>query len=253
MPDEGAPLSPKEHLLSADEIIELASVFVANGVRKIRLTGGEPTVRKDLVDIVRRLSNLGLDSLGMTSNGIALSRKLPALVEAGLTHLNISLDTLDEHQFELMTRRRGHSAVLKTIQEATALVRNGQLRSLKINVVVINKLNDHEVPAFVEFAKDLPLSVRFIEYMPFDGNHWSTTKLVPSARLLANIASHYPIGQVEAITPGISETARTYRVKGHQGTFGFISSMTDHFCAGCSRLRLGADGRLKVRKGRDAR
>lgn len=107
MPDEGAPLSPKENLLTTDEIIRIARLFVANGVRKIRLTGGEPTIRKDLVEIVERLSALGLESLGMTSNGIALSRKLPDLVKAGLTHLNISLDTLDEHKFELMTRRRG--------------------------------------------------------------------------------------------------------------------------------------------------
>lgn len=107
MPEEGAQLSPKEDLLSSNEIVRLASLFVANGVRKIRLTGGEPTVRQDLLDIVSRLSALGLDSLGMTSNGIALSRKLPDLVKAGLTGLNISLDTLDPHKFELMTRRRG--------------------------------------------------------------------------------------------------------------------------------------------------
>lgn len=109
MPEEGAPLSPKENLLSTEEIVRIASLFVANGVRKIRLTGGEPTIRKDLLDIVSRLSALGLDSLGMTSNGIALSRKLPDLVKAGLTGLNVSLDTLDPHKFELMTRRRGMS------------------------------------------------------------------------------------------------------------------------------------------------
>lgn len=194
----------------------------------------------------------------MTSNGIALSRKLPALIAAGLTHLNISLDTLDEHKFELMTRRRGHSTVLKVIEQAAALrstveegthpSSNRGLRSLKINVVVINRLNDHEVSSFVELTRHLAVSVRFIEYMPFDGNKWSTTKLVPSAKLLADITSKYQHIGVQALTPAVSETTRTYRIQGHAGSFGFISSMTDHFCAGCSRLRLGTDGSLKVRQ-----
>jgi cyclic pyranopterin phosphate synthase len=278
MPENGAPLSPKEHLLTTDEIVRLAGLFVKNGVRKIRLTGGEPTVRRDLPEIVgkshvatlsslgisadlsrftiERLSALGLESLGMTSNGLALARKLPGLVEAGLTSLNISLDTLDEHKFELMTRRRGHSAVLNAIKQAASLHASSspssssmpgrRLKNLKLNVVVINGLNDAEVPAFVELTQDLPISVRFIEYMPFSDNRWSTSKLVPSADLLAKISAQHPIGTVKAITPGISDTAREYTVQGYKGSFGFISSMTDHFCSGCSRLRIQADGGMKV-------
>lgn len=202
MPEEGAPLSPKEHLLTTDEVVKLASIFVSNGVRKIRLTGGEPTVRKDLPEIVgkasvparapcyscivvlicsvpvfsERLSALGLTSLGMTSNGIALSRKLPSLLKAGLTHLNVSLDTLDPFKFELMTRRRGHSTVLKVLEQASELTNaasfeSSRLKSLKLNVVIINGVNDEEVPAFVELTKNLPISIRFIEYMPFDGEY----------------------------------------------------------------------------------
>jgi len=273
MPDEGAPLSPKENLLTTDEIVRLAGLFVQNGVKKIRLTGGEPTVRKDLVEIVERLSALGLESLGMTSNGIALSRKLPALVQAGLTHLNISLDTLDEHKFELMTRRRGHKTVLGAIAQASELLPSGaattagddgpRLQSLKLNVVVINNVNSDEVLDFVALTRDTDIAVRFIEYMPFDGNKWSTKKLVASADLLEKIATRYgPAAQraglpgstsgqgqgqnIVALTPGNSDTARTYRVEGHKGSFGFISSMTDNFCSGCSRLRMGADGSMKV-------
>lgn len=298
MPEEGAPLSPKEHLLTTDEVVKLASIFVSNGVRKIRLTGGEPTVRKDLPEIVgkasvparaqryscedvlicsvlvfsERLSALGLTSLGMTSNGIALSRKLPSLVKAGLSHLNVSLDTLDPFKFELMTRRRGHSTVLKVLEQASELTNaasfeSSRLKSLKLNVVIMNGVNDEEVPAFVELTKNLPISIRFIEYMPFDGeypesrkvaqlasndmlhfagNKWSTSKMVASSQLLSRIRSSSPPGSIEAITPEPSDTARIYRRAGHAGSFGFISSMTDHFCSGCSRLRLGADGSMKV-------
>lgn len=209
MLEEGAPFSPREHLLTTDEVVKLASVFVSNGVRKIRLTGGEPTVRKDLPEVVgayslfaassrkirasltnlpmfrslERLSALGLQSLGMTSNGIALPRKLPALVKAGLTHLNISLDTLDPFKFELMTRRRGHSTVLKVIEQASALMNGNSfeasgMRSLKLNVVIINNVNDGEVLSFVELTKNLPISIRFIEYMPFDGERTATLPVV---------------------------------------------------------------------------
>ena len=254
MPSEGAPLSPKEHLLSTDEIIRLASIFVERGgVRKIRLTGGEPTIRRDLAEVISRLAALtGVESIGMTSNGIALGRKLKELVDSGLTGLNISLDTLDEHKFELMTRRRGHSAVLSAIKQAADLLppaadpSKPHLHSLKLNVVIISALNSDEVTQFVELTRELPISVRFIEYMPFDGNRWSTQKLVPSADLLARISANYPATELEAVQPGVSDTARIYRIKGYKGSFGFISSMTDHFCSGCSRLRIAADGRMKV-------
>lgn len=127
-----------------------------------------------LATYLERLSALGLQSLGMTSNGIALPRKLPALVKAGLTHLNVSLDTLDPFKFELMTRRRGHSTVLKVLEQAAALMQGTSvgasgLKSLKLNVVIINNVNDEEILSFVELTKNLPISVRFIEYMPFDG------------------------------------------------------------------------------------
>ncbi|BGP14861.1 hypothetical protein JCM10213v2_002816, partial [Rhodosporidiobolus nylandii] len=235
MPEAGVPLLPPDNLLTTDEVERVAKLFVEQGVRKIRLTGGEPTVRRDIVDVV--------DSLGITSNGIALKRKLPALVAAGLTHLNLSLDTLDEFKYELMTRRRGFSAVMESLEVAKGLAKDG-LRT-KINVVVIRGLNDHEVPDFVELTRDSDITVRFIEYMPFEDNRWSTTKLVPSAELLASVASRHAL-PLQKLQDAQSDTTRAYRVPGYRGSFGFISSMTDHFCGTCSRLRVGADGGVKV-------
>ncbi|RDX51907.1 molybdenum cofactor biosynthesis prote [Lentinus brumalis] len=244
MPSEGIELSPPDHLLSDDEIIRLATLFVRNGVTKIRLTGGEPTVRKGIVEIVGRLNALrqyGLQSIGMTTNGIALHRKLPALVENGLTHLNISLDTLDPFKFEIMTRRMGHNAVLRSLHTA---LQSPELQSVKLNVVVMRGLNDHEVPDFVEMTRESRVSVRFIEFMPFTGNKWDKAKMVPTTELLARIQMRYP--ELRKGSDELNDTARSYIIPGHLGSFGFISSMSDHFCGSCNRLRLTADGQIKV-------
>ncbi|KAH8099835.1 molybdenum cofactor biosynthesis prote [Cristinia sonorae] len=244
MPEEGIELSPNGKLMTDDEVVRLATLFVKNGVTKIRLTGGEPTVRKGLVDLVGRLNELrdhGLQAIGMTTNGIALHRRLPALVQNGLTHLNISLDTLDPFKFEIMTRRRGHDAVLKSIDTALA---SSELRSVKLNVVVIKGLNDGEVLDFLEMTKDQALSVRFIEFMPFTGNKWDKAKMLPSSQLLARIEEKHPL--VMKVSDELNDTARNYLIPGYQGSFGFISSMSDHFCGSCNRLRLTADGQIKV-------
>ncbi|KAI0363626.1 molybdenum cofactor biosynthesis prote [Pilatotrama ljubarskyi] len=244
MPSEGVELSPPEHILTDDEVIRLATLFVKSGVTKIRLTGGEPTIRKGIVHLVGRLHALrryGLQSIGMTTNGIALYRKLPALVENGLTHLNVSLDTLDPFKFEIMTRRMGHDAVLRSIETALG---SQELQSVKLNVVVIKGLNDHEVLDFVEMTKDSRLSVRFIEFMPFTGNKWDKAKMVPSSELLDRIRARYPA--VRKASDELNDTARSYIIPGHAGSFGFISSMSDHFCGSCNRLRLTADGQIKV-------
>ncbi|GAA5975395.1 hypothetical protein JCM10908_005148 [Rhodotorula pacifica] len=244
MPEQGVPLMPNENRLTVDEIDRVARVFVRHGVRKIRLTGGEPTVRRDLVEIVERLNtNSQLESLGLTSNGIALKRKLPALVAAGLTHLNLSLDTLDPFKYELMTRRRGFERVLESLELAQKLKERG-LRQTKINMVVIRGVNDHEVPDFVQLTRDQDITVRFIEYMPFEDNRWSTQKLVPSSTLLSHLETLHP--NLLKLRDATSDTTRAYAVPGWRGSFGFISSMTDHFCGTCSRLRIGADGGVKV-------
>jgi molybdenum cofactor biosynthesis enzyme MoaA len=170
MPAEGVQLSSNDKLLSTDEILRLARLFVSEGVTKIRLTGGEPTVRPDIIELVQGIGELkqhGLVNLGMTSNGIALKRKLPKLVEAGMDSLNVSLDTLDKDMFELITRRKGFERVLESVHQALEL----GMPSVKINCVVIRGINDREVSNFVAMTKDLPIIVRFIEYMPFDGKY----------------------------------------------------------------------------------
>ncbi|KZT43897.1 molybdenum cofactor biosynthesis prote, partial [Sistotremastrum suecicum HHB10207 ss-3] len=243
MPEEGVDLAPKSHILTDDEIFRLAKLFVRSGVSKIRLTGGEPTVRQGILNIVERLSTLrplGLKAIGMTSNGIALHRKLPQFVANGLTHLNLSLDTLDPHKFEIMTRRPGHQAVLQSLEAALA----SGLESVKLNVVVINGLNDYEVMDFVEMTKSKDIAVRFIEFMPFSGNKWDKSKIVPSAELLGRVLARHP--STQKISDLGNDTARSYKVPGYKGSFGFISSMSDHFCGTCNRLRVTADGQIKV-------
>ncbi|KAF6766699.1 molybdenum cofactor synthesis-step 1 protein isoform 2 [Ephemerocybe angulata] len=243
MPEEGIELSPEGKILTNEEVVRLARLFVKNGVNKIRLTGGEPTVRKGIIDLLKELNELksfGLKSIAMTSNGLALHRRLPQMIENGLSHLNLSLDTLDPFKFELITRRRGHEAVLKAIDVALG----SSLSSVKLNVVVVKGLNDAEVVDFVKLTKDHPLSVRFIEFMPFTGNKWDQAKMVPSADLLSRIQAEYPSATRDLEEP--NETARTWKIPGFRGSFGFISSMSDHFCSSCNRLRLTADGQIKV-------
>ncbi|KAJ7597402.1 molybdenum cofactor biosynthesis prote [Mycena floridula] len=244
MPSEGIELSPSANILSDAEVIRLASLFVKSGVTKIRLTGGEPTVRKGLGDLIASLNDLrqyGLRAIGMTTNGLALHRRLPEFVANGLSHLNISLDTLDPFKFEIMTRRRGHEAVLQTLHAALS---SSSLESVKLNVVVVKGLNDSEVLDFVEMTKDKALSVRFIEFMPFTGNQWDKEKMIPSDLLLERISARHP--NVQRISDETNDTARSWKIPDYTGSFGFISSMSDHFCSSCNRLRVTADGQIKV-------
>ncbi|KAL7334912.1 hypothetical protein PS15p_200469 [Mucor circinelloides] len=243
MPEEGVPLTPDDQLLRKEEILRLARLFVSQGVTKIRLTGGEPTVRPDIIELVQHLGQLkqhGLQSLAMTSNGIALKRKLPALVEGGLDTLNVSLDTLDPHLFQIMTRRKGFDKVTGAIDEAVRL----GMPHVKINTVVMRGVNDQEVLNFAAYTKENPVNVRFIEYMPFDGNKWNRDKLVPFKELIDRIETIY--GRLDKLGDGMNDTTKHYQVPGYQGKLGFITSMTEHFCGTCNRLRITADGNIKV-------
>lgn len=248
MPEEGVQLSPPAHNLTTPEIIYLSSLFVAQGVTKIRLTGGEPTVRKDIVPLMQAIGDLrrdGLRELCLTTNGITLHRHLEAMVDAGLTGVNLSLDTLDPFQFQIMTRRKGFDAVMKTIDRILELnARRGTGIKLKINCVVMRGLNDREIVQFVELTRDKPIEVRFIEYMPFEGNKWSQGKMVPYREMLARIREAYPA--LEKVPDHKNDTSKTYQVPGFAGKVGFITSMTHDFCSTCNRLRITADGNLKV-------
>ncbi|CAG8447792.1 164_t:CDS:10 [Funneliformis caledonium] len=243
MPAEGVDLTPVHNLLSTEEIIRISQLFVSQGVNKIRLTGGEPTVRKDIVELIGELGKLkpqGLQTIAMTSNGIALKRKLPKLVENGLNSLNVSMDTLDPYKFELISRRKGLDRVLETIDQGIAL----GIRPMKVNCVVIRGVNDQEVLDFVELTRNKPIDMRFIEYMPFDGNKWNKKKLIPYREMLDNIKIKYP--DVRKLSNDSHDTSKAFNVPGYVGRFGFITSMTDHFCGTCNRLRITADGNLKV-------
>ena len=242
MPEEGVSLSPAGHLMTTPELERVARLFVTAGINKIRLTGGEPTLRKDLVDIVGMLSAMpGMDQVAMTTNGIVLHRTLPQLKRAGLTHLNISLDTLKEDRFERMTRRKGLRRVLGAID----LALEQDFEKVKVNVVVMKGQNEDEVLDFVEMTRNKPVNVRFIEWMPFDGNVWSHHKMEPYAVTKKKIEDHFgPLERTNAWEK--SAVAKDFRVKGFQGEVAFITSMTDHFCGTCNRLRLMADGNFKV-------
>ncbi|KAI1306356.1 molybdenum cofactor biosynthesis protein 1 B [Xylaria venustula] len=247
MPEEGVPLSPQRELLTTPEIIMLSSLFVSQGVTKIRLTGGEPTVRKDILPLMRQIGALrsqGLRELCLTTNGLALHRKLEGMVEAGLTGVNLSLDTLDPWQFQIMTRRKGFDAVMKSIEKILELNKHGAGIKLKINSVVMRGVNDREIMRFVEMTREKDIEVRFIEYMPFDGNKWNKGKMFSYAEMLDLIREEYP--QLEKVKGHKNDTSKTYKIPGFAGSLGFITSMTHNFCGTCNRLRITSDGNLKV-------
>ncbi|KAL2188463.1 molybdenum cofactor biosynthesis prote [Thermothelomyces heterothallicus CBS 203.75] len=247
MPEEGVPLSPSRELLTTPEIVMLSSLFVSQGVTKIRLTGGEPTVRRDIVPLMRQIGALrahGLRELCLTTNGLSLHRKLEPMVEAGLTGVNLSLDTLDPWQFQLMTRRAGFSAVQKTMDRIFELKRAGADIKFKINCVVMRGLNDREILPFVELTRERDVEVRFIEYMPFDGNKWSEGKMFSYQEMLDLIRTRYP--DLRRVKGHRNDTSKTFEVPGFTGRIGFITSMTHNFCGTCNRLRITSDGNLKV-------
>jgi GTP 3',8-cyclase len=244
---DGVQLSPSEKLLTSAEIVYLSALFVSQGVTKIRLTGGEPTVRKDIVQLIQSIGSLrssGLRELAITTNGVSLHRKLDSMVESGLTGINLSLDTLDRFQYQLMTRRNGFDAVIKTLDRILDMKEAGVPITLKVNCVVMRGLNDREIIPFVELGRYRDLEVRFIEYMPFDGNRWSEQKMVSYGEMLEIIRTKYP--DLQRLQGGPSDTSKTYQVPDFVGKVGFITSMTRNFCGTCNRLRITSDGHLKV-------
>lgn len=247
MPEEGVELSPSRELLTTPEIVMLSSLFVSQGVNKIRLTGGEPTVRRDIVPLMHQIGALrsrGLRELCITTNGISLHRKLESMVEAGLTGVNMSLDTLDPWQFQLMTRRKGLDAVQKSMDRILELNKHGAGIKLKINCVVMRGVNDGEIVPFVDMTRDKELEVRFIEYMPFDGNKWNRAKMLGYDEMLHRIREEHP--GLEKVQDHRNDTSKTWRIPGFAGRIGFITSMTHNFCGTCNRLRITGDGNLKV-------
>lgn len=239
MPEEGIPLRDKEEFMTHEEVISLAQTFVALGVKKIRLTGGEPLIKKGVDKILRELSELNID-LAITTNGIMLDKYWNELEAAGLSHLNISLDSLQKDRFEAITRRNYFERVLNNIN--TAIARGFNVR---INAVLMKGVNEDEIIDFVELTKDQSISVRFIEFMPFDGNQWDFSKKVSYDEILFALQKRYGEEQIIPQSMKPHATAREFRVEGYTGTVGIISSITNPFCDQCNRIRLTADGKIK--------
>ena len=236
MPVEDMEFLSRRKLMSADEIDALATLFVAHGVRKIRLTGGEPLVRKDAGEVIRRLGKLPV-SLAITTNGVFLERFLPDLRAAGLRSVNISLDSLDPEVNRRITRRE-HLQVVKDNIERLAR----ENFRVKVNMVVMQGVNEFEVADFVAWGRELPLHIRFIEYMPFDGNGWSAAQVVTHTQILELVGERFSFEKLEDEP---NDTARAYRVPGFAGTFAVIGTMSAPFCGTCNRIRLTADGKLR--------
>ncbi|MBK7745659.1 MAG: GTP 3',8-cyclase MoaA [Candidatus Obscuribacter sp.] len=239
LPLKGVVWKNRTELLSNDEILRLARLFVSVGITKIRLTGGEPMVRSDLPELVRKLSGLaGLQTLAMTTNATLLTEHAAALKASGLQCINISLDTFKRERFAAITGSDQLEIVMAGIARAIAC----QFDSIKLNVVVMAGVNDDEVIEFVDFAHKHDINVRFIEYMPFKDNNWSNASVVTYKDLKARIEGKYLLSPVQAKT---GDVAKDFNIEG-AGQVGFITSMSESFCDTCNRLRLTAEGTIKT-------
>jgi len=236
MPEEDYDFTPASRLMQPDEVLSLARLFVAQGVKKIRLTGGEPLVRKDAAEIISSLGKLPVE-LVITTNGTRIAELLPTLIAAGIRTINISLDTLQPEKFMLITRRDVFHQVRSNIE----LLLQHKI-TVKINMVVMKGLNDNEITDFIEWTKHNPIQIRFIEFMPFSGNKWTSNKLFSLEEILAVVEQEYSVLRVKAEP---HDTAKSFMIPGHEGSFAVISTMTAPFCSTCNRMRLTADGKLK--------
>jgi GTP 3',8-cyclase len=236
MPDEDYDFTPASRLMQPEEIEKIAKVFVDEGVNKIRLTGGEPLVRKDAAGIITRLAALPVE-LTMTTNATRVHDLVDVILGAGIKSLNVSLDTLQADKFNLITRRNQFNTVMSNIH---LLLKKGVL--VKVNCVVMKGLNDNEINDFIEWTKDTPVEVRFIEFMPFTGNRWTSNKVVTLQEILSTVSTTYDL---QPVFNDVHDTSKKYAVPGHLGSFAVISTMSAPFCSGCNRMRLTADGKLK--------
>jgi GTP 3',8-cyclase len=236
MPEEEYAFTPVTKLMQEDEIVEIAKIFISLGVNKIRLTGGEPLVRKDAASIIRKLSALPAQ-LTITTNGTRLHEFVDLFEEVGLRSLNISLDTLDRDRFHMLTRRDQFERVTDNIR---MMVERGF--HVKVNMVVMKGINHEEILDFVRWTRDEPVHVRFIEFMPFSGNKWSGEKVFTWHQILEVISNQYEINPIQVDK---HETAKKYKIYKHEGTFSVITTMSAPFCGDCNRMRLTADGKMK--------
>jgi GTP 3',8-cyclase len=238
LPDQDPPFRPRDEILTFEEIERVARVARSLGVFSVRLTGGEPLLRKGVVSLVSRLASIGFDDLALTTNGTALTRFAPALADAGLQRVNVSCDSLRPERFPLI-RRRGELAPVLSAMDAAEVVGLGPV---KVNVVLQRGVNDDEVLDFAAFARASGREVRFIEFMPLDAEgRWDRRSVVPAAEVVARIGDRWPV------TPELPSEgpATTYRFTDGGGRIGVVASVTQPFCSSCNRLRLTADGAIR--------
>ncbi|NER11865.1 GTP 3',8-cyclase MoaA [Leptobacterium flavescens] len=239
MPAEGIQLSPKSHIMTYDEVYTIAKKFVDHGVTKIRLTGGEPLIRKDVDVILEKLASLPVE-LAITTNAITVDRFVETFKRLNIKNINVSLDSLDREKFRDITRRDYFDRVYNNIK---LLAEEGFY--LKLNCVLIKNFNENEIVSFIRLTEKLPLHVRFIEFMPFDGNKWQLDKMVSYEEIMNTVKEAYDPSEIERIEDRPNDTSRNYQIKNYQGTFAVISSVTNPFCDSCNRIRLTANGQLK--------
>ncbi|MEP7196129.1 MAG: GTP 3',8-cyclase MoaA [Saprospiraceae bacterium] len=236
IPEENTHFMPSANLMQVEEIDQIVKEFVKLGIRKIRLTGGEPLVRKDAQQIIQCISKYPVE-LTLTTNGTRVDEFINIFEEAGIKSLNISLDTLDREKFFRITKRDVFEKIWNNIQ---LLLNKGF--HVKVNAVIMRGMNDDEILSFIEWTKIQDVHVRFIEFMPFDKNNWNDQKVFSYAEMLEVIESKYSFVKLK---DGMNDTAKKFKPLGHLGTFAVISTMTAPFCDNCNRLRLTADGKMK--------
>ena len=240
MPAEGLPWLERDDVLHFEEIERLVGLLAAMGVTDVRLTGGEPLVRRDFPALVAMLAPL-VEDLSITTNGYLLERDAEALVRAGATRFNVSIDSLQRDRFFEMTRRDALPRVLRGLE---ALARFPEAHPIKVNAVAMRGFTEDEVLPFARFAREHPYEVRFIEFMPLDADHaWTPDSVLPGAEIRALIEQRWPLEPVEREPHA---TARVYRFADGHGSIGFINPVSEPFCGDCNRIRLTADGRLRT-------
>ena len=240
MPAEGVAWLPKPELLTADELVRVVAIAVSAGVTEVRLTGGEPLLRPDLVEIVGRIHELpNAPTMSLTTNGMRLERLAPDLAAAGLRRVNVSLDTLDDECFFTLTRRTGLEQVLAGVEAAVA----AGLAPVKINAVLMRGVNEEEAPTLLKWALDTGVEMRFIEQMPLDAQHaWRRDQMVTTDDVVRSLRQHFTL---EPAPHNPHDPAVRHVVDGGPATVGFISSVSTPFCGGCDRVRLTADGQFR--------
>lgn len=239
MPEEGVPLRDKAEFMSHEELISITKTFVDMGVKKIRLTGGEPMIKKNFKEILRDLGQMNVE-LAITTNGVLANQFIDDLKNAGVSKINVSLDSLKRERFNKISRREYFDRIFSNIN---LLIDNGF--QTKVNIVLIKGVNDDEIIDFVNWSIRDQIQIRFIEFMPFDGNNWNTEKKVSYAEILNVLNKHFGTEMIQRLEDHKNDTMRNFKIKGSIGSFGIISSVTNPFCSTCNRIRLTADGKIK--------